>query len=197
MYSVVRRAIERQAALCSWHCHVRKMWRPSRCPPKTRTLEFGNTARSKADQAALFYRESSSFRRGIRSKRSAANSTSFNDSDGRPTLKQGIPGTTIFDGVQAQRGFALNRMCFSFNGAENRAAFLADEEAYCDRYGLTDEQRTAVKARNVLPIIEAGGNVYFLPKPPCLICLHLPDICAQTTGMSVDAFKAKLRDAGR
>ncbi len=112
-------------------------------------------------------------------------------------MKQGIPGTTIFDGVQAQRGFALNRMCFSFNGAENRAAFLADEEAYCDRYGLTDEQRTAVKARNVLAMIEAGGNVYYLAKLAGIFGLNVQDIGAQQTGMSVDAFKAKLRDAGR
>jgi hypothetical protein len=51
-------------------------------------------------------------------------------------------------------------MCFSFNSGENRAAFLADEEAYCAKYGLTDEQCAAVKARNVLAMIEAGGNVY-------------------------------------
>ncbi len=112
-------------------------------------------------------------------------------------MKQGIPGTTIFDGVQAQRGFALNRMCFSFNGAKNRAAFLADEQAYCDRYGLTDEQRTAVKARNVLAMIEAGGNVYYLAKLAGIFGLNVQDIGAQQTGMSVDAFKAKLRDAGR
>jgi protocatechuate 4,5-dioxygenase alpha chain len=75
-----------------------------------------------------------------------------------------IPGTTIFDGDQAQKGFALNRMCFSFNGAENRAAFLKDEDAYCRKYGLNEEQRAAVKSRNVLKMIEAGGNVYYLAK---------------------------------
>jgi hypothetical protein len=26
-----------------------------------------------------------------------------------------IPGTPIFDGEAAQKGYALNRMCFSFN----------------------------------------------------------------------------------
>jgi protocatechuate 4,5-dioxygenase alpha chain len=46
-------------------------------------------------------------------------------------MKQGIEGTTLFDGVQAQRGYALNKMCFSFNDAENRAAFLRDEDGYC------------------------------------------------------------------
>ena len=35
-----------------------------------------------------------------------------------------IPGTMLFDDEQAQKGLALNRMCFSFNSAENRAAFL-------------------------------------------------------------------------
>ena len=40
-------------------------------------------------------------------------------------MKQDIPGTIMFDGDQAQKGFALNRMCFSFNSAANRAAFLA------------------------------------------------------------------------
>ena len=55
-----------------------------------------------------------------------------------------IPGTTLFDGDQAQKGFALNRMCFSFNSAENRAAFLRDEDAYCGKFGLTQEQREAV-----------------------------------------------------
>ena len=112
-------------------------------------------------------------------------------------MKQEIPGTTIFDGTQAQRGFALNRMCFSFNSDENRAAFLADEEAHCEKYGLTDEQRAAVKARNVLAMIEAGGNVYYLAKLAGIFGLNVQEIGAQQTGISVDAFKAKLRDAGR
>ena len=37
-----------------------------------------------------------------------------------------IPGTTPFDGVEARRGYALNKMCFSFNSADNRAQHYAD-----------------------------------------------------------------------
>ena len=40
-----------------------------------------------------------------------------------PAAKPVIPGTTPFDGDQARKGYALNKMCFSFNTAENRAAF--------------------------------------------------------------------------
>jgi protocatechuate 4,5-dioxygenase alpha chain len=108
-----------------------------------------------------------------------------------------IPGTTLFDGVQASKGFALNRMCFSFNSAANRAEFLKDEDAYCRKYGLNEEQRAAVRERNVLKMIAAGGNVYYLAKLAGIFGLNVQDIGAQQTGMTVEQFKAKLAAAGR
>lgn len=108
-----------------------------------------------------------------------------------------IPGTTLFDGEQAQKGYALNQMCFSFNSAENRAAFQRDEDAYCRKYGLTPEQQAAVRERNVLKLLAAGGNVYYLAKLAGIFGLNVQDIGAQQTGLSVDAFKAKLEAAGR
>jgi protocatechuate 4,5-dioxygenase alpha chain len=111
-------------------------------------------------------------------------------------MKQDIPGTIMFDGDQAQKGIALNRMCFSFNSAENRAAFLKDEDAYCDRYGLSAEQRAAVKSRDVLRMIKAGGNVYYLAKLAGIFGLNVQDIGAQQTNVTVDEFKAKLAAAG-
>ena len=111
-------------------------------------------------------------------------------------MQQDIPGTTIFDGTEAQKGLALNRMCYSFNSADNRAAFLADEDAYCRKFGLNDEQRAAVKSRSVLKMIEAGGNVYYLAKLAGIFGLNVQDIGAQQTGMTVEAFKSKLQEAG-
>ena len=107
-------------------------------------------------------------------------------------MRHHIEGTTLFDGDAAQKGYALNRMCFSFNSAENREAFRRNEDAYCARYGLTKEQREAVKSRNVLQLIEAGGNVYYLAKLAGIFGLNVQDIGAQQTGTSVDEFKAKL-----
>jgi len=112
-------------------------------------------------------------------------------------MKQDIPGTIMFDGEQAQKGLALNRMCFSFNSPQNRAAFLKDEDAYCKKFGLNAEQRAAVKSRDVLRMIEAGGNVYYLAKLAGIFGLNVQDIGAQQTGTTVDAFKAKLAAAGR
>ena len=103
-----------------------------------------------------------------------------------------IPGTTLFDGRQARKGYALNKMCFSFNEAANREAFLADEDAYCAKYGLNAEQREAIRKRNVLDLIAAGGNVYYLAKFAGIFGLDVQDIGAQQTGMTKDAFKAML-----
>ena len=108
-----------------------------------------------------------------------------------------IPGTVIFDGTQARKGYALNKMCYSFNSAENREAFLRDEDAYCTKYGLNARQREAIKERNVLKLIAAGGNVYYLAKFAGMLGLNVQDIGAQQTGMSVEAFKEKLLAAGR
>ena len=108
-----------------------------------------------------------------------------------------IPGTTLFDGAQARKGYALNKMCFSFNDAANRAAFQADEPGYCAKYGLNAEQRAAIQARNVLQLIAAGGNVYYLAKFAGIFGLDVQDLGAQQTGMSKDEFKAKLLAAGR
>jgi protocatechuate 4,5-dioxygenase, alpha chain len=108
-----------------------------------------------------------------------------------------IPGTTLHDGAQAIRGYALNKMCYSFNCAARREEFKRDEAAYCARYGLDAEQREAVRRRDVLAMIAAGGNVYYLAKLAGILGLDVQDLGAQQTGMTKEAFKAKLVAAGR
>ena len=103
-----------------------------------------------------------------------------------------IPGTTLFDGQQARKGYALNRMCFSFNTAESREAFRRDEEGYMRRYGLDEAQARAVRARDVLGLLAAGGNVYYLAKLAGILGLDVQDLGAAQTGMSKDDFKAML-----
>ncbi|MBN1239963.1 MAG: protocatechuate 4,5-dioxygenase subunit alpha [Gammaproteobacteria bacterium] len=110
--------------------------------------------------------------------------------------EQEIPGTFIFDGALAMRGYALNKMCYSFNEARNRAAFLADEDAYCELYGLDARQRDAIRRRDVLALLEAGGNIYYLAKFAGIFGLDVQDIGAQQTGVTVEAFRAKLAAAG-
>jgi protocatechuate 4,5-dioxygenase alpha chain len=112
------------------------------------------------------------------------------------TTTQPVPGTTIFDGEQAQKGYALNKMCMSFNDAANRAEFLRDEDAYCARYGLSGQQRAAIRHRNVLELIAAGGNIYYLAKFAGIFGLDVQDIGAQQAGVTKAEFQARLLAAG-
>lgn len=106
-----------------------------------------------------------------------------------------IPGTTLFDGDQAQKGYALNKMCFSFNDQANRDAFKTDEEGYMRRYSLNEQQAEAIRTRNVLDLLAAGGNVYYLAKFAGILGLDVQDLGALQTGMTKEAFKAKLQAA--
>jgi len=110
--------------------------------------------------------------------------------------KRAIPGTLVFDGDAAQAGYAINAMCYSFNNADNRAKFVEDEEAYMERYGLTEDQRQAVRDRDVLAMLAAGGNVYYLAKLAGILGLNVQDLGALQTGMSLEDFKANLMSHG-
>ncbi len=69
-----------------------------------------------------------------------------------------IEGTTLFDGEMAMIGYALNKMCYTFNGAAAREAYLADPEAYFEKFDLNEAQKQACRNKNVLEMIAAGGN---------------------------------------
>ena len=51
-------------------------------------------------------------------------------------------------------------------------------------------------SRNVLAMIAAGGNIYYLAKLAGIFGLGVQDVGAQQTGMTVEAFKEKLVQAG-
>jgi protocatechuate 4,5-dioxygenase alpha chain len=103
-----------------------------------------------------------------------------------------IPGTQLFDADRPARATPSTR-CASFNEAANRQAFVADEAGYMARYGLSEEQAAAIRARNVLQLLAAGGNAYYLAKFAGIFGLDMQDIGAQQTGMSREAFQAKLQ----
>lgn len=110
--------------------------------------------------------------------------------------KKVIFGTTLFDGQQAQKGYELNAMCYSFNEQANREKFKANEEAYMNEYALNDEQSKAIRERDVLGLIATGGNVYYLAKFAGILDLDVQDLGALQTGVTKEEFKARLLAAG-
>ena len=103
-----------------------------------------------------------------------------------------IWGTPVFGPEAAQKGYALNKMCFSFNDGANRAEFVKDEAAYARKFGVTEDQIDALARRDVLKLWELGGNAYYLAKFAGILGLNMQDLGAMQTGMTVEQFKAKL-----
>lgn len=104
-----------------------------------------------------------------------------------------IPGTTLFDGKQAMKGYALNKMCYDFNQEVNREGFKADEEGWMEKYGLNEGQKQSIRDRNILAMIEEGGNIYYLAKFAGIFKLSVQDVGGMQTGMTTDEFSDYLK----
>ena len=111
----------------------------------------------------------------------------------------GIPGTYVFDLATSRRGYELNRLGISLTKPENRAACLADEDAYLDRFALTAEARAAVKARDWLTLVRLGANIYYIYKLTGLrgVPARMSDLGAAQVGLSPEEFTRRNLERGR
>lgn len=107
-----------------------------------------------------------------------------------------IPGTYVFDGKTAHRAYAMNKLLYSFNHAENRKAFDDDPEGYCEQYGVTEEQKAALVSRDFLQMLQLGANIYFAAKLAVPAGTSVQDAGAAFQGITTEEFKAKLLAKG-
>jgi protocatechuate 4,5-dioxygenase alpha subunit len=108
-----------------------------------------------------------------------------------------LPGTTVFTGEMARRGFHLNQFCMSLMKSENRTRFKADEPGYLQEWRLTPSQASAVLRRDYAAMIREGGNIYFLAKIGATDGLPFQSVCATMSGLSQDAYRALMLSGGR
>jgi protocatechuate 4,5-dioxygenase alpha chain len=99
-----------------------------------------------------------------------------------------IPETPLFDRKRQLRGYRMNKMAMGLGTATNREAFKADEAAYLDRFGLTEEEKTAVMTRNWREMVRLGGNLFFILKISAVDPVRITEIGAHQAGMDHDAF---------
>ena len=100
------------------------------------------------------------------------------------------PDMTVFTGERSSAGYRLNKLSASPTSADNRAAFLDDEDAYCRRFDLTDHERELVADRDWDGIVAAGGNVYVFLKIAATIGSSLIEVGAKMRGETVEEFMA-------
>lgn len=108
-----------------------------------------------------------------------------------------IPGTYVFDAEQSRKGYHLNMFCMSLRHADNRAAFLADEAGYLDKFPMSEEQRQSVLKRQWNDMLRLGGNVYYTSKLAAADKLTFQDLAGLMTGMSRDDYRQMMVDGGR
>lgn len=102
-----------------------------------------------------------------------------------------IPVTPLFDRPRALRGYKMNKMANGLGDPANREAFVADEAAYIDRYGLSDEEKTAVMKRDWHEMVRLGGNLFFILKITAVDFTPITQVGAAQASMDHDDF---LRD---
>ncbi len=108
-----------------------------------------------------------------------------------------IPGTLLFNAERSRKGYHLNMFCTSLMKAENRDAFRADEDAYLERFPMTDEQRRAIRARDWNAMLELGGNIYFTSKLGACDGLSFQQLAALMTGVTQAEYAEMMINGGR
>ncbi len=108
-----------------------------------------------------------------------------------------VPGTTVFDADQSRKGYWLNQFCMSLMDAGNRARFKADERAYLDEWEMSEEQKQAVRDRDMNRMITLGGNIYFLAKIGATDGRSFQQMASSMTGMSEEEYRQMMVDGGR
>ncbi len=117
---------------------------------------------------------------------------------GRQQLRSNdIPGTIVFTGELARKGFGLNQFCMSLMKPENRVRFKADERAYLNAWSLDEAQKDAVVARDYARMLELGGNIFFVLKLAATDGKSTQSVAASLAGQSVEDYAEMMRAGGR
>lgn len=107
-----------------------------------------------------------------------------------------LKDTFVFTGERSAQGYAMNKLASSMTVPDNREEFLADEDAYMDRFGLPEDQKDMIRRRDWAAMIEAGGNIYLIMKIAATLGIILFAMGAQMRGETLDNFMASRTGTG-
>lgn len=102
-----------------------------------------------------------------------------------------LPETPLLDRARQLRGYRINKAMMGLGEPANRDAFRDDESAYLDRFGLDEEEKSAVVRRDWREMIRLGGNLFFILKISAVDPIRITEIGALQYGMEHEVF---LRD---
>jgi protocatechuate 4,5-dioxygenase, alpha chain len=88
--------------------------------------------------------------------------------------------------TQRRRGSAINLFCGTLDDPSSAREFLANEAAYCLRFGLDRAAQQAVRDRDFLALIHYGGHVGQLDKLAALSGLSTLTAIRKRRGLVLD-----------
>jgi len=111
------------------------------------------------------------------------------DLDAEPLTDWKIPGTYVFDSSRSRLGYRLNKLAYSLTDPKNRALYLQDEDAYMEKFGLSEGQKDAIRRRDWLALMkDHGGNIYYMYKLGATVGHELYKMGAQMRGETFEQF---------
>ena len=85
----------------------------------------------------------------------------------------------LFDEETATRGMRLNKAAYSLKDAKQRELFAHDEDAWMEQFGLTDEEKRLMLARDWIGLWRAGLSIYVMVKLLGVTNTSLPELGKQ------------------
>jgi protocatechuate 4,5-dioxygenase alpha chain len=89
------------------------------------------------------------------------------------------PDLDLFDEETSTRGIRLNRAAYSLKDAHQRELFAEDENRWMAQFGLTDEERRLMHARDWIGLWRAGMSIYVMVKLLGVTGVTLPEVGKQ------------------
>jgi protocatechuate 4,5-dioxygenase alpha subunit len=102
------------------------------------------------------------------------------------------PSTYVFTGEICSRSYALNRFAFAFKDPEHRRHFEKAPEPLMQKFGLTDEQKRLVRARDWTGLVANGGHHFNIIKIAAAVGESHLHVGAHMCGVDWDEFKQSL-----
>jgi protocatechuate 4,5-dioxygenase alpha subunit len=107
-------------------------------------------------------------------------------------LSLDAPSVYLFTGEICTRSYKLNRFAFDFKYPAVRERFERDPEALMADYGLTEQEKALVRARDWTGLVAAGGHHFNVIKIAAAVGESHLHVGAHMVGADWDEFKQTL-----
>ena len=101
-----------------------------------------------------------------------------------------VEGTYVFDLRASVRTLRINRFFWRMTDPAHRERFRTDEEGLYVQEGLSEQERSLVRARDWLGMVRYGVNFFVLEKFARVVKLSNPDVYASMRGETLEEFLA-------